>query len=82
MAKLPNINQLIAKDAAENKSRGTSGKTRSSGTARAILAKLRENGQNLVGLTVGEIRHKLQLSQSDQQTRKAIRMAQVGAVEA
>ncbi len=60
---------------------GTTGKTGSSAASRSILAKLRELGSRIEGCTVEELRYRLQLSKSPQQTRKAIRNAQESAVE-
>ncbi len=60
---------------------GTTGKTGSSAASRSILAKLRELGSRIEGCTVEELRYRLQLTKSPQQTRKAIRNAQESAVE-
>ena len=73
---------LIANNVAKAKATGNTGKTATSTSSRNVLAKLRDLGAELKGLTAEEVRHSLQLSKSSQQTRKAIRTAQESAVEA
>ena len=72
----------VAKDAQTNKAAGNTGKTATSAASRSILAKLRECGATVVGLTVEELRFRMQIGKSAQQTRKQIRTAQETAAEA
>jgi len=73
---------LVSAEVVEAKKSGTSGRTQSSANSRAILAKLRDKGRTVKGMTVEELRYALQLSKTPQQTRKAIRTAQEAACEA
>ncbi|KKM19510.1 hypothetical protein LCGC14_1654980 [marine sediment metagenome] len=72
---------LVKKTVEVARKTGTAGKTGSSAASRSILGKLRDLGSRLEGCTVEELRQRLQLTKSPQQTRKAIRLAQEAAVE-
>jgi len=80
--KTADISALFAQTVETAKKTGNAGKSATSATARAILQRLREKGSQAVGLTVGGVKHSLQLGKTDQQVRKAIRAAQESAVEA
>ena len=72
-----NISDLIAKSVASEKSAGGGTKVKGvSAMARAILAKLRTKGAELVGLTAAELQVSMQLNKTLTQVRKAIRQAQ------
>jgi len=81
-AKPSAFDAAVAKDAQTNKAAGNTGKTATSAASRSILAKLRECGSTVVGLTVEELRFRMQIGKSAQQTRKQIRTAQETAAEA